>query len=336
MGFARLPQVVRALLDHGKPPETPAAVVQLATTGDQRTVEAPLQDLPAAVQAAGLAAPALALIGPVVALRSRLAWFEHRPLFGKRVLVTRPRRQASDLVRRLEELGAVPLVLPAVEIREPSDWSAVDAALARLAEYHWLVFTSANGVHALVRRLRQIGRDLRALGSVQLAAIGPGTTAALRDYQLEPDLVPAEFRSESLADALRQRAAGQRILLARADRGRELLRQELEAVAAVDQIAVYSQVDAIDAASDVFDALRRGEIDYITLTSSNIARALIRAFDPTCRARVETGQVKLVSISPVTSAAVRELGLPVAAEASVYTVTGLVETLIPLTVQAGR
>jgi uroporphyrinogen III methyltransferase/synthase len=328
MGFARLPQVVRALLQHGKPGDTPAAVVQLATTGDQRTVEAPLRDLPAAVQTAGLAAPAIVLIGAVVALRSRLAWFERRPLFGKRILVTRPRHQMGELVQRLVQLGAVPLVLPVVAIREPSDWTAVDRALARLADYQWLVFTSANGVRALVRRLRQTGRDLRSLGSLRLAAIGPGTAEALREHYLEPDLVPPEFRSESLATSLKGCAAGQRILLARADRGRDLLRQELSAVAMVDQVAVYSQVDAVDAGSDVFNAVRRGEVDFIPLTSSNIARALVRAFDPICRARVETGQVKLVSISPVTSAAIEELGLSVAAEAADYTIRGLVDALV--------
>src|SRR5205085_10940353 len=139
----------------------------------------------------------------------------------------RARHQAGDLVRRLEQLGAVPLLLPAVEVREPADWGPVDRALADLAGYHWLVFTSANGVHALIRRLRQTGRDLRALGGARLAVIGPGTADALRAYHLEPDLVPAEFRSEGLAAALKGRAAGQRILLARADRGRDVLRQEL-------------------------------------------------------------------------------------------------------------
>jgi uroporphyrinogen III methyltransferase/synthase len=328
MGFVRLPQVVQTLVQHGKPLDTPAAVVQLATTGYQKTVDAPLRDLPAAVQAAGLTGPAITIVGDVVALRSALAWFEHRPLFGKRILVTRPRRQAWDLVCRLEQLGAVPLILPAVEIREPADWAPVDEALGRLADYRWLVFTSANGVHGLLRRLRKTGRDLRALGSTQLAAIGPGTAQALREYHLEPDLVPPEFRSESLATALRDRARGQRILLARADRGRDVLRQELADVATVDQIAVYSQVDAIDTSSEALDFLRRGEVDYILLTSSNIARAVIQAFDPICRERVEMGKMKLVSISPVTSAAIEELGLPVAAEACVYTVASLVEALI--------
>jgi uroporphyrinogen III methyltransferase/synthase len=333
MGISRLAQITQALLDGGKDPDTPAAVIRWGTTGDQRTLEAPLRDLAAAVRRAGLMAPALVVIGAVAGLRPRLAWAERRPLFGKRVLVTRPRHQAGDLVRRLDQLGAVPVVLPAVEVRDPADWAPVDRALAGLAGYDWLVFTSANGVHAVVRRLRQTGGDLRALGGVQLAAIGPGTADALRGYHLEPDLVPAEYRSESLAAALKERAAGRRILLARADRGRDVLRQELSAVAAVDQVAVYSQVDALEGATEMLERLRAGEIEYVTLTSSNIARALLRILDQAARGRIEAGEVKLVTISPVTSAAVRDLGLPVAAEAAEYTTAGVLEALVAL---AGR
>src|SRR5262249_7768295 len=166
MGVARLPHIVQALLDNGKAAETPAAAVHWATTGRQRTVTAALRDLPAAVQQAELKAPSLVLIGSVVSLRAELAWFEARPLLGKRILVTRPGHQATEMMPRLEELGAVVSLLTAVEIREPADWAPVDHALADLAAYQWLVFTSANGVDALIRRLRQTGRDLRALGSL--------------------------------------------------------------------------------------------------------------------------------------------------------------------------
>jgi uroporphyrinogen III methyltransferase/synthase len=330
MGVSHLAGIVQLLIGHGKAAETPAAVIHWGTTGDQRTVEAPLGDLPGAVQAAGLTSPAIIVIGSVVTLRSQLAWFEQRPLFGKRVLVTRPRRQAADLVHRLEELGAIAHGLPAVEIVPLRDWSAVDQALARLGEYHWLVFTSANGVEAFVGRVRETGRDLRALGRLRLAAIGPATAEALRRYYLEPDLVPAEYRSESLAAALKEQVAGQRVLLARADRGREVLREELARVANVDQVAVYSQVDALPGDSEPLNCLRRGEIDYVTVTSSNIARALVRSLDEHCRARILAGEVKLVSISPVTSAAIRELGLPVAGEAMEYTAEGVAEAIVGL------
>ncbi len=334
MGLSRLSQIVAALLEHGKPERTSAAVIEWGTTGQQRIVEAPLGELPQAVSTAGFVSPALVVIGSVVSLRSRLAWFEQQPLFGKRVLVTRPRPQADAMARRLEELGAVPRVLPAIAIREPADWGPVDHALHRLDAYDWLVFTSANGVQGLIQRLRVLRLDLRALGKLQLAAIGPGTAEALRSYYLEPDLVPDLFRSENLAMALKQRASGNRFLLARADRGREVLREELTSVGAVDQVAVYRQVDEVLNGSPILEELAAGGIGYVTLTSSNIACVLLRSFDERIKKGIRAGQVKLVTISPVTSAVVREAGLPVAAEASAYTTEGVVEALIRLAGQA--
>jgi uroporphyrinogen III methyltransferase/synthase len=336
MGISKLEEIVASLIDNGKPPDTPAAVVHRASTPQQRTVEAPLSELPAAVRRQGLEAPALVLVGAVVRLRKNLRWFEDRPLFGKRILVTRPRHQAGDLVRVLEEQGAEAVVLPVVEVRDPPDWEPVDRALRRLATYHWLVFTSANGVHALVRRLRALHLDLRALGPVRLAVIGPATADALRAYHLEPDLVPGVYNSEGLVEALRERVRGQRVLLARADRGLTLLRDELNLLAEVEQVAVYSQVDAaIEPGSEGLERLNQGQIDYITLTSSNIARALLTVLEEGTRRRIETGEVGLVTISPRTSEVVRELGLPVRAEAREYTTAGVVAALCGLSADAG-
>jgi uroporphyrinogen III methyltransferase/synthase len=336
MGMSRLPYITQALIDNGMSSQTPAAVIRWGTTGEQRTQTAPLADLASQVREAGLTPPSLIVIGPAVELRAQLAWWEARPLFGKRVLVTRPRHQVGDMLRRLEVLGAAAEALPMVEIREPAAWSPVDRALADLSHYDWLVFTSANGVHALIRRLRHVGRDLRALGSLQLAAIGPATADALRAYHLEPDLVPARYDSEALAAELRSKVLGKRLLLARADRGRELLREELAHVAAVEQIAVYSQLDAIPSGSPALDALGRGEIDFITVTSSNIARALHRGLDMEARDRIASGSVRLVSISPVTSSALRDFGWPVAGEAREATTTGVIETLIELALNERR
>jgi uroporphyrinogen III methyltransferase/synthase len=334
MGLTRLTAIAGELQARGKDGETPAAAVQWGSTGRQRTVEAPLRDLSAAVAAAGLASPTLIVVGDVVRLRTDLAWFERRPLFGRTVLVTRPRGQERDMVRRLEALGASVAVLPTVEIREISDWEPVDRAIGSLASYGWLVFTSVNGVRAFLGRLQHRSRDLRALGHIKLAAIGPATAQALRDFHLEADVVPARFRSEGLADALKDLVRGQRVLLARADRGRELLRDELSSVADVEQIAVYSQVDAHDPDARILADLRDGRIEFVTLTSSNIALALCRALDERTREHVRNGRIQLVTISSVTSAAVREIGLPVAAEAKEETAEGLVAALIELV--AGR
>ncbi len=329
MGMSRIERIVAALLAEGKDPHTPAAVVQHATLGTQHTLVAPLGELPKRVREEGLTAPAVILISPVIALREELAWFEHQPLFGRRVLVTRPRHQAGEMVHRLIDLGAVPFVLPSVEIREPADWTPVDQAIRTLRQYAWLVFTSANGVLAFLGRLDKIGLDLRALGSIRIAAIGPKTAQALQSWHLQPDLVPARFQSEDLAEALvTQIRPGQRILLARADRGRDILRQQLESIAEVEQIAVYSQVDVVEIDDEVMGALRRGEIEFITLTSSNVANSLLERLDATCRRRIEAGEIKLVSISPVTSETVKQMGLPIAAEATQATAEGVIEALV--------
>jgi uroporphyrinogen III methyltransferase/synthase len=334
MGIARLPVIISELIKYGKDPNTPAAIVERASCGEQRSIYTRLADLEETRRHAGLEAPGLILIGEAVAHRSPRPWFESRPLFGRRVLVTRPSHQASGMVKKLEHLGAVVSQFSAVEIRELADFADVDRSLDQLrtGEWDWLVFTSANGVHALLRRLDALDRDLRSLGRVKFAAIGPKTAAALREYRLRADLVPeATFSSEGLATALSPHVAGQRVLLARANRGRALLRDELQKVACVvEQVTVYDQVDGIDADASVLDALRRGEIRYVTLPSSNIALGVLRLFDETIRARVERGEIKLVAISPETGKAIRELGYPVAAEADVFTEDGLIDAVVKL------
>jgi uroporphyrinogen III methyltransferase/synthase len=333
MGVARLPVIVAELLKHGKDADTPSAIVERASVGEQRSVFSRLADLEEARRNAGLEAPGLILVGEAVAHRPPHPWFEGRPLFGRRVLVTRPPHQAGEMVRKLEHLGAVAYRLSGVEIREPADSGPLDGALGRLrgGGWDWVVFTSANGVHALLRRLGALGRDLRDLGGVRLAAIGPKTAEALREYHLRADVVPdSTFSSEGLAAALSPHVAGRRVLLARANHGRELLRDELAKVATVEQVTVYDQVDAATPDAGVLDHLRRGEIRYVLLSSSNIARVVLRAFDETVRGRVQRGEIRLVAISPETGRAVRELGFPVAAEATIYTADGLIDALVGL------
>jgi uroporphyrinogen III methyltransferase/synthase len=334
MGIAKLPGIVAELLKNGKDPETPAAIVERASCGEQRAIYATVSTLEASRRAAGLEAPGLILIGEVVAQRPSRPWFESRPLFGCRVLVTRPPDQASSMVQKLEALGAVVNRFSAIEIREPVDMSPLDNALEEIREdrWDWLLFTSVNGVEAFFRRLEKLGRDLRDLGRIKLAAIGPKTAASLRKYHLRADVVPAStFSSEGLAAALKSYVFGQRVLLARANRGRELLREELAKVAAVvEQVCVYDQVESANPPPHVVDALRRGEIQYIPLSSSNIARAVLGIFDDTIRGRVERGEIRLVAISPETGNAIREMGYQVAAEAEIFTEDGLIAAIVRL------
>jgi uroporphyrinogen III methyltransferase/synthase len=328
MGMSRLPEIAESLIEAGKPARTPALAVQEATTGSQRTAEAALEDLAESATAAGISAPAVVIIGDTVASRPHVSWFDSLPLRHCRVMITRPLAQAGTLAQRLCELGALPLHLPLIDIAEPQDWSNVDRAIAEISAVDWLVFTSANGVHALIKRLRKLGRDLRALGHLRLAVIGPATAETLRHYHLEPDLVPAVYRSEALADQLREHVRGKRVLLARADRGRDLLREELSRIAEVTEIAVYAQIEAVDHSHSSWARLRTGDVDFVTLTSSNIARVFAKNLDADMRNQIDAGKIHIVTISPVTSATVREMGLPIASEATVYHQEGLADAVI--------
>ncbi len=327
MGVTRLEALCRTLIRLGKPAETPAALIESGTLPRQRTVAATLGDLPRLVTEANLGPPALFIVGEVVARRQALRWFEERPLFGQRIVVTRPVDEADPSASALESLGAEVLMAPTVTIGPPADLGPVDRAIERLAEFDWLVFTSANGVRHFLDRLDAIGRDLRALGSLKLAAIGPTTAEALARFRLKADLIPAEYRSESLAAALADRVAGRRVLLARADRGRTLLKDELAPIADVEQIAVYQNADAPTIPAAIIDRIAEGTVDWITLTSSAITRRLHALLPESARARIGA-TTRLASLSPVTTTTANELGWPVAAEAQVYTWHGLIQAIV--------
>lgn len=327
MGVARLRSSCDALIAAGKPRETPSALVHGGSLASQRTITAPLGQLADAVGRSGVGSPAIVVVGEVVDRRAPLAWFERLPLFGRAIVVTRPAGEADGSARLLEALGAEVLVAPTVEILPPDDFGPVDSAIDRLGEFDWLVFTSANGVRHFLGRLMTTGRDLRALGRVKLAAIGSATAEALAAFHLRADLVPASFRSEALADALRTQVCGGRVLLARADRGRTVLKDELERVAHVEQVAVYRNVDAASLPARVVERIAEGTVDWITLTSPAIANRLHALLPDVARAHLGS-VVHLASISPVTSAAARALGWTIAAEAEVYTWDGVVRAIV--------
>jgi uroporphyrinogen III methyltransferase/synthase len=327
MGVTRLASICRTLVREGKPETTPAAMVQSGTLARQRTVTGTLATLADRVTTAGLGPPALLVVGEVIDRRPGLNWFEERPLFGRRIVVTRPEDDSDRSASILEDLGAEVLTAPTVAIRPVVDTSELDAAIARLDEFDWLVFTSSNGVKHLLDRIDALGLDLRALGSIRLAAIGPATAETLATYRLRADLVPPSYRSEALADALIDVASGQRILLARADRGRTILKEELSRVAEVEQVAVYRNVDAERLPDEVARRIEDGSIDWITLTSSAIAERLHALVSESARAQIGHS-IKLATISPVTSATVAKLGWPVAAEAMDFTWDGLVAAIV--------
>ncbi len=312
-----------ALVRGGKPPDTPVAVVRRCSFSDQATYRCTLATVAATIAAHRVAPPAVIVVGEVAGLVPATSWFTARPLAGTTVLVTRPRHQAGGLYDRFRELGAEVLVQPAIETVAPADWSAVDDALERLEHFHWVVFSSANGVRFLLDRLVATGRDARSLGAARLAAIGPGTARELAQYHLQPDLVPGQFRAEALAEALHDEAPGRRFLLVRASRGREVLAERLRAAGAgVEQVVAYESRDVERPEAAVAGALASGRIGWVTVTSSAIARRLAALFGDDLK------RTRLASISPITSAVLGELGHPPAAEAEEYTMEGVVRAIL--------
>jgi uroporphyrinogen III methyltransferase / synthase len=254
-----------------------------------------------------------------------------KSLLGVRVLVTRPQVEldgamqpsaADPLALELRRLGADVFLQPAIRILPPADWRPVDAVLARLHEFDWLVFSSANGVRAMLERLRTFSnvRSTRSglPASLRVAAIGPGTAEELAGYGISADLVPNEYRAEALADALTGDAKGNRFLLARASRGREVLAETLSAAGGnVEQVVVYKSIDIDEPDPEIVAALRAGRIDWATVTSSAIARSLARLFGP------DLHRMKLASISPITSGVLHELGYEPEVEATPFTLDAL-------------
>jgi uroporphyrinogen III methyltransferase/synthase len=327
MGLHRLPQIAEALIVNGKSAETPTAVISRATTPLQRTVTANLGAIAAEVARAQLVAPSLIIVGECVRQRDELAWFEQRPLFGLRIGITRPEAQASPQISRAIELGAQPVLMPLIGIRPTADTGPLDAALGRLDEFDWLVFTSANGVDAFFNRLWETGRDARSLGKIQCAAIGPSTAEALGEFRVRADVVPDEYRAEGLAAALAPLVAGKRVLWPRANRGRDVLPSELTAAGAtVEQVVVYDNADAASLPDEVLTAIKSEQLDWIALSSPSIARSLAGKIPFELQAKLGT-TTKLATISPVTSQAAREAGLPVSAEAETFTWDGIFEAI---------
>jgi uroporphyrinogen III methyltransferase/synthase len=314
----------------------------------QRTVTATLGTIADAAAQAGLKPPSLIVIGRCVQQRERIAWFEQRPLFGLRIGITRPRELIfSNLgsgsvsptdshssgggleatIARCLAWGAEPVLMPAIEVAPLSDPSPIDALLARLADFDWLVFTSANGVRAFWDRLWTGGGDGRRLHGLKIACIGPGTAAALRDCHLRADLVPSAYRAEELAEALAPLTAGQRVLWVRASRGREVLPRRLrDAGASVEELVVYEHRDVEAFSLEVQGRLARGELDWIGLSSPSIAANVARLVSNSPRPENERVP-RFAAISPVTAAAAREAGLTIDAIAQTYTWEGLLEAI---------
>lgn len=333
MGVGRLAEISAGLVAAGRNPETPVAVVRWGTRPEQRTVTGTLADIAKRVAEARLKPPAIIVVGDVVALREQgLAWYEARPLFGRRLVVTRARTQAGELSERLETLGAAVVEFPTIETRPPEDFGPLDEAVRELDGFDWLVFTSVNGVEAFLNRLRHHGMDLRAVPrGAKVAAIGPATADSLSAAGLRVDVVPREYRAEALLEEIAAGSlAGKRVLIPRARVAREVLPERLrEAGAEVVVPPAYESVPSAAGKGRLAGLLETGEVDCVTFTASSTVENFVRAFGEEEARRLLAG-VRVACIGPITAETARGYGVRVEVEASEYTIPGLVEAVAGL------
>jgi len=333
MGVGRLAEISKGLIAAGRSQETPVACVRWGTVPEQRTVTGTLEDIANRVAAAGLKPPAIIVVGDVVALREGgLDWYERRPLFGRRVVVTRARAQAGELSAELEKLGAEVYEFPTIEIVPPEDFGPLDAALRELDSFSLIVFTSVNGVEAFLERLGHHGLDLRALlRDAKVAAIGPATAERIERVGLRVDVVPEEYRAEALIEALDAgQLAGERVLIPRAKVAREILPDRLrEAGAEVVVPPAYESVPSSRGKEELSLRLRSGDIDCVTFTASSTVENFVGAFGAEEAAELLT-KTRVACIGPITADTARKRGLGVDAEADEYTIPGLVEVVTDL------
>lgn len=327
MGMRNLPMILGRLQENGVGPQVPAALIHWGTTPDQVVLQGTVGDLAQRAQEKGLGPPAALVVGKVVSLREKLDWVKFMPLWGKKILVTRAREQASELAQSLRRLGAQAVEFPTISVGPPSDWRELDEAISCLGEYDWLILTSPNGVRFFLDRLFQSGKDCRALGHVLIAAMGTGTARALEQRGLRTDLIPEEFRAEALAQALcGQAAEGKRFLLARAEQARDVLPETLRRLGGrVKVVSAYKTLVCRDMDSRAGQLLRERKLDAVTFTSSSTVTNLAHLLGDKL-SELMAG-VTVACIGPITAGTARKLGLTPHIVASRYTIEGLVEAL---------
>ena len=324
MGVERIGAIAKEMMGNGVRKDLPVALVRWATTGRQETLVGQLENIAERVAAAEFTAPAIAVFGEVVDLRSELNWFEDRPLSGKRIVVTRTRAQAGVLSDQLRGLGADVIELPTIRIEPPTDLRAFAELVQDAHAYDWIVFTSPNGVTAFFDLFYKLYDDAREIGGARIAAIGPATAQRIRDFHLKVDLQPEEFVAESLAREFRKQGGIEnlRVLIARAEKARDLLPRELSALGAiVDEGFAYRTVPETRDDGGARRRLLEEGADLITFTSSSTVENFLALGLPW------PAKMQVASIGPITSKTARDRGLDVAIEARRHDIPGLVEAI---------
>jgi uroporphyrinogen III methyltransferase/synthase len=330
MGVKNLSSITGNLLQAGMDNLTPAALVRWGTTCRQQTLTGTVADIATKAKEAGFRAPALLIIGHVVSLRDTLSWYEHKPLLGKGVVVTRAREQASALLQLMQEYGACCYQFPTIAISPLEDTGAVEQAVDRLAVYDWCIFTSVNGVKHFWSVLEAKGLDSRALGRAKIGAIGPATAQALQGKGISPDVVPKKYVAESVLDSLNEKGvAGQKVLIPRAEKAREVLPQELvRAGAEVDVLPVYRTDLAEQSGEEILQGMQNRDIHYVTFTSSSTVENFFRLVPADKLQDFVPDQVRLACIGPITSKTLESYGFSAHVQPTEYTVPALAHALV--------
>ncbi|MGZ8422443.1 MAG: uroporphyrinogen-III C-methyltransferase [Nitrospira sp.] len=330
MGMTNLPKIVQCLRAEGKDGSTPAAVIRWGTRASQQTVVGTLDDIVEKATAAHMDPPTVIVIGEVVRLREQLNWFECRPLFGKRILVTRPKLQAPAFSDLITAAGGEAVECPTIEIVPPEDWGPLNRALERLSTYNWLIFTSVNGIAPFMTRLMESQRDVRALAGLTMCCIGPRTAEALSAYGLRADVIPEQFQAEGILEALDGRPVrGMNVLIPRALVAREILPEQLRTRGAtVDVVPVYRTIRPAVATDRLREQLRTRAIDIISFTSSSTVRNFVELFASREEMLQLVGESTVACIGPITAATAREVGLTVHVMASQNTIPALADAIV--------
>jgi uroporphyrinogen III methyltransferase/synthase len=327
MAVKNLPHIVASLTSNGKDPATPAALIRWGTTPDQETIVATLGDIVRAAEEKRFRPPAVLVVGEVVGLRDELNWFERKPLFGKGIVITRPKEQAEEFARLLRRQGARVIHFPTIKIIPVAAGQELDQAIGNVEAYQWLIFTSANGARLFFQRFSELGRDIRDLKGVRICTIGPATAAVVEERGIKVDLVPESFVAEGVVEAFRNRGiSGQRILLPRAEVARDVIPEGLTQLGAqVEVVDVYRTVSSGAESGGLRELIRKDAVDVITFTSPSILKNFIKIMGKDFHL---PPRIRIACIGPVTAAAVKKAGLKIDIMPERYTIPGLVEAMV--------
>ena len=331
MGVGNLPLIAERLMNYGRSPDTPAAVIRRGTVPEQRTVTGTLQNIAELVRQKDIKPPAIIIIGDVVNLRKELNWFEKKPLFGKRIVVTRAREQASVFLKKLAGLGAECIEFPTIKVIPPGTWDMLDKSINAINSYDWLLFTSVNGVKYFFDRLNILGKDVRDLNGLKIGAIGPKTAGELQRFGIKPELMPDEYRAEAVVASFKKYGVkGAKILVPRAAVAREILPDELKKIGAeVDVVPAYQTLMPDHDSGLIREMLEQGAIDMVTFTSSSTVDNFVEVLKTEgLDLQKYMENVVIACIGPITADTARKNGLNADVVPSDYTIEGLTGEIV--------